>query len=150
VTENLPALPTLTLLTVPAVSESITCLFTMRPGEFGLQVRLPQSILFSVNCWFGVIEHDRGVTVLSELPAECSIRGQTRYPDCNSYHTPIFPPDAKEKPPQTSGRLCRFVADGVFTLAVVASSSGDLVERRKLREPCAWRLPQRRWIAGSQ
>jgi hypothetical protein len=41
VTQTLPSLTTLTSLTVLAVSDSITYAAAMRPGEFGLQVRLP-------------------------------------------------------------------------------------------------------------
>src|ERR1700739_1819188 len=42
VTGNLPLLPKLPSLTVVAGSDSITCVDATRPGEFGLQVRLPQ------------------------------------------------------------------------------------------------------------
>lgn len=46
-TQNLPALPKLTLLTRVGVASSITCTQSIRTGEFGLQVRLP-SIHFKV------------------------------------------------------------------------------------------------------
>jgi hypothetical protein len=44
VTGNLPLLAKLTSLTVPAVADAITSMSATRPGEFGLQVRLPQRI----------------------------------------------------------------------------------------------------------
>ncbi len=47
VTQNRPTLTKLTSLTVLAGSDSRTYVFAMRPGEFGLQVRLPQSFLFN-------------------------------------------------------------------------------------------------------
>jgi hypothetical protein len=43
VTQNLPSLTKLTSLTVLAGSDSITYVFAMQSGEFGLQVRPPGS-----------------------------------------------------------------------------------------------------------
>jgi hypothetical protein len=45
VTQNLPTLPKLTSLTILAAPNSITYVAATRPGEFGLQVRLPQNSL---------------------------------------------------------------------------------------------------------
>jgi hypothetical protein len=47
VTQNLPRLPKLTSLTVRMGSDSITYVVAMWAGEFGLQVRLPQTLTFN-------------------------------------------------------------------------------------------------------
>lgn len=49
VTQNLPTLKKLTSLTVRAHSVPITYVAATRPGEFGLQVRLPDLLDLALN-----------------------------------------------------------------------------------------------------
>ncbi len=59
VTQNLPTLTILTFLTFRGSSASITCVFATRPGEFGLQVRLPQTYLVLPTCKIDTVNWDQ-------------------------------------------------------------------------------------------
>src|SRR5882724_3507293 len=89
-TQNLPTVPKLTSLTVPAVFDSISYVAATRAGEFGLPVRLPQNfLLHCVAAQAGLCFVSRGRMGTAQVFTVSAVLGPTEVERCQARPRPF-------------------------------------------------------------